>query len=191
MAKRSGKKSATGIALALLVGLYAYASPIANEKFGWNLPALNQPSGDRAAADALPAPPQVAPNLKYGLLREIGRERFMSPAGLIYTPGSREGHRLKHLERHTVDDPDRPGPHGVFDGGMEKALQTIDNAYERAKKNQRTTKKEDRGRTVYTVDMGGRVGYVGGRDGNRRRKPAARRVQLVLEDNRMITAYPK
>lgn len=73
---------------------------------------------------------------------------------------------------------------------MEGALATIDRAYERAKKNQRTTKKVDDGRTIYTVDMGKRVGYVGGRDGNRKRKPMARRVRLVLEGTRVITAYP-
>ena len=130
------------------------------------------------------------PSLRYGLLREISADRYVSPAGLMYTPGSAEGHRLKHLQRHTEDQPNRPGSHGVFDGGMEKALKTIDSAYERAKKNQRTTKREDQGRTILTVDMGGRVGYVGGREGNRKRKPMARRVRLILEGNRVITAYP-
>ncbi|MFK8111760.1 MAG: hypothetical protein AB8B91_06145 [Rubripirellula sp.] len=138
--------------------------------------------------------PQASPadgDLLYGLLREVSSKRYVSPQGLLYTPGSAEGHRLEHLRRHTKDDPGRPGSHGVFDGEMEGALKTIDRAYERAKKNQRTTKREDRGRTIYTVDMGGRVGYVGGRDGNRKRKPMARRVQIVLEGTRVITAYPK
>lgn len=129
-------------------------------------------------------------DLAYGLLREISPDRFISPEGLLYTKGSAEGHRIKHVERHTKDQPSRPGSHGVFDGELPGALKTIDRAYERAKKNQRTTKKVDEGRTIYTVDMGGRVGYVGGRDGNRKRKPMARRVRLVLEGNRVITAYP-
>ena len=30
-----------------------------------------------------------------------------SPAGLLYKPGSREGHRLKHVMRHLDDIPDR------------------------------------------------------------------------------------
>ena len=128
--------------------------------------------------------------LRYGLLREISSDRFISPAGLLYTPGSAEGHRLEHLRRHTQNDPGRPGSHGVFDGGMEGTLATVDQAYERAKKGQRTTKKTDQDRTIYTVDMGKRVGYVGGRDGGRRRNPMARRVRLVLEGNRVITAYP-
>lgn len=130
------------------------------------------------------------PSLKFGLLREMQPDRFISPAGLLYTPGSAEGHRLKHLERHTVDQPGRPGKHGVFDGGMGKALSVIDQAYTKAKANVRTTKSTDQGRIVYTVDMGKRIGFIGGRDGNQRRKPMARRVRLILDGNRVITAYP-
>lgn len=130
------------------------------------------------------------PNLKYGILQSLGRDNYMSPAGLRYTPGSQEGHRLKHLERHTKDQPTRPGKHGVFDGGMEKTLQVLDQAYERAKKKQKTVTSQDRGRTIHTVDMGRRIGFIGGRDGNRMRKPMARRVRIVLEGNRVITAYP-
>lgn len=136
------------------------------------------------------AAPAADKDLKYGLLRKVGRERYLSPAGVLYTPGSAEGHRLEHLRRHTQDDPGRPGKHGVFDGDMEGTLATIDKAYEKAQTNQRTTKEVDGDRTIYTVDMGKRVGYVGGRDGNRSRKPMARRVKLVLEGNRLITAYP-
>ncbi|KAA1261823.1 hypothetical protein LF1_43830 [Rubripirellula obstinata] len=129
-------------------------------------------------------------DLLHGLLKEVSSNRYQSPEGLLYTPGSAEGHRLNHLERHTKDMPSRPGSHGVFDGEMAGALKTIDRAYQRAKKNQKTTKKVDDGRTIYTVDMGGRVGYVGGRDGKRRRNPMARRVRIVLDGNRVITAYP-
>lgn len=134
--------------------------------------------------------PSDAPELLHGLLKDLGNERYISPQGLLFTRGSAEGHRLAHLERHTVDDPSRPGKHGVFDGGMPGALKTIDRAYERAKKGQRTTKEMDEGRTIYTVDMGSRVGYVGGRDGNRLKKPMARRVRLVVDQNRVITAFP-
>lgn len=134
--------------------------------------------------------PSDAPELLHGLLKDLGNERYISPQGLLFTRGSAEGHRLAHLERHTVDDPSRPGKHGVFDGGMPGALKTIDRAFERAKKGQRTTKEMDEGRTIYTVDMGARVGYVGGREGNRMRKPMARRVRLVLDQNRVITAFP-
>ncbi len=136
-----------------------------------------------------PQTPQADDDLVHGLLREVGRDRYMSPAGLLYGPGSAEGHRLEHLRRHTKDIPARPA-HGVFDGEMEGALKTIDQAYEKAKKGVRTTKKVDQSRTIYTVDMGKRIGYLGGKAGARKRNPMARRVRLVLEGKQVITAYP-
>ena len=137
-----------------------------------------------------PTKPPADASFLYGILSDQGNDRFLSPAGLIYGPGSQEGHRLKHVERHTIDDPGRPGSHGVFDGGMAGALATIDKAYRRAKTGSQTSKQEADGRIIFTVDMGSRVGYVGGSDGRRRKNPLARRVRLVLERNRVITAYP-
>jgi len=128
--------------------------------------------------------------LLHGFLQDFSKDQYLSPAGLIYGPGSAEGHRLNHLRRHVTDQPTRPGKHGVFDGNMQGALQTIDDAYQRAMKGQRTTKTTDHNRTIYTVDLGKRIGFVGGQDGSRRRNPMARRVRLVLEGKRVITAYP-
>lgn len=143
------------------------------------------------SAGATQTTAKTDPSLRYGILKSIGRDVYLSPAGLRYTPGSQEGHRLKHLERHTEDQPSRPGKHGVFDGGMEKTLAVLDQAYEKGTKGGHgTTKTEDDGRTIYTVDMGRRVGFIGGRDGNRMRKPMARRVRIVLDGDRVITAYP-
>ncbi len=147
-------------------------------------------SATTASATTAPQSASDSSELKHGLLQHQGNERYLSPAGLLYVRGSAEGHRLKHLERHTVDDPGRPGRHGVFDGGMEGALVTIDKAYRKAKAGTQTTKEEERGRVIYTVDLGSRVGFIGGQEGRRRRNPMARRVRLVLEDNRVITAFP-
>ena len=72
---------------------------------------------------------------------------------------------------------------------MQGALKTIDDDFKRAQKQQRTTETIDGSRTISTVDLGERVGFVGGQDGRRRRNPVARRVGLVLEGKR-ITAYP-
>jgi hypothetical protein len=243
--KRSNKSTTVGgAALAILIAVYAIVQPVLNDRFGWQLPGVQQfaqndgaavaekdekrpekkeavrtedtPAPDvkeQAATESKPKPgsgplanvrtktssqPQkTAPaesvandSLLYGILADQGNDRFLSPAGLLYVPGSQEGHRLKHVERHTIDDPGRPGSHGVFDGGMATALVTIDKAYRKAKTGSQTSTHEEGGRTIYTVDMGARVGYVGGSDGKRRKNPMARRVRLVLERNRVITAYP-
>ena len=160
-----------------------------------NAPASPKTHSKSRSAPASPKATSSVPkpsgeDLLYGILQEVSRDRYVSPQGLLYTPGSAEGHRLKHLQRHTKDQPNRPGKHGVFDGGMEKALSTIDRAYERAKKKQRTTVTQEEGRTIYTVDMGGRIGFIGGQDGKRKRNPMARRVRMVLDGNRVITAFP-
>ncbi len=136
-----------------------------------------------------PQTPQADEDLLYGLLREVSRDRYISPNGLQYGPGSEEGHRLEHLRRHVKDIPNRP-VHGVFDGDLEGALKTIDQAYAKAKQGIKTTKRVDGRRTIYTVDMGKRIGFIGGRDGARKRNPMARRVRLVLEGTQVITAYP-
>lgn len=164
------------------------ADPDATQDRGRKSDAAPRPNApvSRPAADET----QPDDTLKYGSLREIGKDRYISPAGLLYTPGSAEGHRLEHLRRHTEDQPSRPGKHGVFDGGMAGALKTIDQAYENAKIGKRTSTREEDGRTIYTVDLGQRIGFVGGREGNQKNQPMARRVQLVLDGNRVITAFP-
>lgn len=164
------------------------AEPDATKDRGRQSDAAPRPN----APVSRPAADETQPNdtLKYGSLREIGKDRYISLAGLLYTPGSAEGHRLEHLRRHTEDQPSRPGKHGVFDGGMEGALKTIDQAYENAKIGKRTSTRKEDGRTIYTVDLGQRIGFVGGQDGNQKNQPMARRVQLVLDGNRVITAFP-
>lgn len=146
--RRTSAKQTTwgGLALAVLIALYSFARPMLNERMGWQLPAVT--GNNAVVADSEPAkstkltPSKTSAdaNLLYGLLKDLGGDRYASPAGLMFTRGSAEGHRLDHLERHTEDDPSRPGKHGVFDGGMEGALKTIDLAYERAKTGSRTTK---------------------------------------------------
>ncbi len=45
-------------------------------------------------------------------------------------------------------------------------------------------------RTVHEVNLQRRIGFVGGQEGGRRGNPPATRVRLVLEDDRVITAFP-
>ncbi len=193
--KAKPTRSVGVLLLLALAVLYGLARPTLNERFGWDLPSV--PRSDGAARPS----PTVESKVEraeaagdtqrlYGLLEDLGDRRFLSPSGLLFTPGSAEGHRLDHLRRHVEDDPGRPGRHGVFDGGMEGALQTLDRAHEMAKAGDRTTQYQDDGRTIYTVDMGARIGYVGGREGRRLNNPVARRIRIVLEQNRLITAYP-
>ena len=130
-------------------------------------------------------------DLRYGMLREVSRDRYLSPAGLQYGPGSEEGHRLKHLERHLADMPDRPGKHGVFEGDMAQVLKWIDEAYVRGKQGAKGVRSsEEDGRTVYEVPFSKAIGYVGGRDGGKMRHPPAKQIRLVVQGKSFITAFP-
>lgn len=129
--------------------------------------------------------------LLYGILKETDRDRYVSVEGLQYNPGSAEGHRLKHLERHLKDMPDRPGKHGVFDGEMKDALKWIDDAYARGKRGAKGVRKtQEDNRTIYEAPFTQPIGYIGGRDGKRDGNPPAKRLRLVVEGNKFITAFP-
>lgn len=140
-----------------------------------------------------PEPPaqSVSDERPSDYLTEIGRETYRSPAGLVYGRGSQHGHRLKHLMAHTRDEPQRPGSHGVFDSHEAvEVLRLIDEAYSLAKSGRQTRTEREGPRTVHVVDMKRRVGYVGGEGGARRNNPTATRVQLIVEGERFVTAYP-
>lgn len=98
---------------------------------------------------------------------------------------------MLHLATHVRDNPSRPYKHGVFDGdGLSEAVAIVDEAYEKASAGRGVEVEREGRRTVYRVEMGRRVGFVGGQWGASRGRPAARRVQLVMEGDRLITAYP-
>lgn len=127
----------------------------------------------------------------YGFLKDLGRSKYESPAGLVYGPGSEEGHRLKHIARHLEDQPNRPGSHGVFKGAMKQFLMTIDDGYARAKKGVKgTTMKEDDGSVVYEVTFDKPIGFIGGETGGRKKNPAAKKLRLVVRGSNVITAFP-
>ncbi len=115
----------------------------------------------------------------------------MSPAGLVYTSG-RSGHRSKHVMRHASDEPDRPGPQGVFEAQGNNVFPLIDEAYEwiQSDSNRVKTIPEENGKTEHVIDMNRRIGYLGGETGARKNHPPLERLNLVLGDNRVITAYP-
>lgn len=204
-----------GIAIA-----YVVLQPQLNQWFGWSLPSVAALNGDEKAAkkeaktatktptkeatpERKPAPPtKTDPQPQedtsdnesdplYGFLQEVGRNRYESPAGLVYAPGSEEGHRLKHIARHLEDQPNRPGSHGVFKGGMKQFLTTIDQAYARAKAGDKgTTMSDDDGSMVYEVTFDKAIGFVGGEAGRRKKNPAAKKLKLVVRGSNVITAFP-
>lgn len=130
-------------------------------------------------------------DLTYGYLRAIGGGVYQSPAGLQFVPmGGEEKHRLHHVARHMEDQPTRP-VHGVFDGDMQQVLRWIDEAYTAAKSGDSRVKQVESGRRdVYDVRFDKPIGYVGGQSGRRKNHPDSRKLRMVLEGNKVVTAYP-
>ncbi len=186
-----------GVAIA-----YVILQPRLNQWFGWSLPSVASMVGDdKPLAKTTPKKSQAnRSNTKdpledsdplYGFLTEIGRSRYESPAGLVYGPGSEEGHRLKHIAKHLKDQPNRPGSHGVFSGDMKAFLIAIDDAYTRAKKGAKgTTKKDDDGSVVYEVTFEKTIGFIGGEAGEKNKNPEAKKMRLVVRGSNVITAFP-
>ena len=119
-------------------------------------------------------------------LKDIGRNQYLSPAGLVYT-GGRE-HRVDHVLRHCSDDPSKP-THGVFLGDAIDVMKMVDEAFELAKSGKANPKKSG-DKTTYTVSMGRVVGHTGGQKAKRGGRKELRRIKLVLAENRVITAFP-
>jgi len=119
------------------------------------------------------------------------RDEFRSTAGLMYVRGSVDGHRLKHVLKHAKDNLDKP-VHGVYSGDRDQILAWIDEAYMKGQKRGKGVRVESQGdRIVYTVDLGEKIGYVGGQVGERKGNPPCRYLRLVVqEDNEVVTAYP-
>lgn len=130
-------------------------------------------------------------DLTYGYLRAVGDGVYQSPAGLRYVPmRDDEKHRLYHVARHMEDQPTRP-VHGVFDGDMQQVLRWIDEAYTAAKSGDSRAKQVEKGRRdVYDVRFDKPIGYVGGQSGRRKNHPDSRKLRMVLEGNKVVTAYP-
>lgn len=198
-------------ALAILVALIAYVllQPRLNTWFGWQLPSIPALLGQENGAKPAPANKQretkssttptlgsektksTSSPLKYGILKSIGKDRYESPAGLVYVPGSEEGHRLQHIERHLSDDPNRPGSHGVFEGTMEQFLIAIDDTYRRARGHAKGTRtRNEEAETVYEAPFDRTIGYLGGSAGRERKNPPLQRMRIVVRGKNLITAFP-
>jgi hypothetical protein len=140
-------------------------------------------SSDRASSNA-------DSNKTESFLQPAGGRNLKSPAGLIYGIGPDGEHRLDHVMRHAQDDLDRPS-HGVFDGDQQTILQAIDDAYELVKSKSKFVKTDSsQGNTTHTVALGRRIGFEGGQKGQRSSNKPLKSIRLILDRERVITAYP-
>ncbi len=156
-----------------------------------NKPSAVSKSSSTASSGGAASPKQADEDYKYRILKPVGRDRYESPAGLIYAPGSEEGHRLAHIAKHLEDQPERPGSHGVFEGDMASFLVAIDDAYKRARGHAKGTKSRvEDGMTVYEAPFDQTIGYLGGTEGARKRNPKLKKMRLVIRDRNLITAFP-
>ena len=204
---RSGKiKLRWLIAIGVLAVGYFLLQPMLVRSLGINLPGFGDlvagstqtretasTADDQTESANSPISKNKIPADK--LLEEIlngnSRQVYKSAAGLRYTRGSAQGHRLKHLMAHAVDEPNRPGQHGVFDTDDPSAVVAIvDQAYLQAQTGRDTRIQNEDERIVYDVNLRQRIGYVGGQSGNRRNRPAAKHLRIVVEGDRLITAFP-
>ncbi len=124
-------------------------------------------------------------------LEPAGRGAWRSPEGLLYTDGPQGETRIEHVMRHARDDPSRD-IHGVFSASSrDDILALMDRAYALAKENSPNARQRSNGdRSEWTIDLPETIGYVGGQEGKRRDFPKTNRLKLIVEDDRVITAYP-
>ena len=204
------------VGLILLVAGYVYGRPTLEKWTGMDLPSLtgedDRNAGENEIDDAKPpgndfdysvnfpadsSTPKTSDSVSATSksskfeLNEIGRNKFESPAGLVYSMGPRGEHRIDHVLRHGKDMPSRP-VHSVFEGDRDAILAVIDDAYEMVKSQPKRVKSSREGnRTEYTIDMQREIGYEGGRKGKRNGFPALRKLKLVIQNKSyVVTAYP-
>jgi len=102
-------------------------------------------------------------------------------------------HRIEHVMRHSRDMASRPA-HGVFigNGDRDTVLQLIDDAWKLAEaKSPKAKYEKSRGNDAWTVNMGRKVGFDGGKKGQRNGGKSLNSIKLILANgNQVITAYP-
>ena len=119
----------------------------------------------------------------------VGDGTFRSEAGLIYGPDPNPAfaNRVDHVQAHAIDNPARP-LHGVFSGD---ALELTDEAWGIAQNGAGVVTIQQGPRTVYYVNMGRDVGYIGGATGAATGNPSVTYIQIVVENgNEIVTSFP-
>ena len=191
-------------AILLVVG-YAYAHPTLEKWTGLELPALMEEEPNRDAErergvnvtpieepqNQTPAKVERESSSDKFELKELNRNKYESPEGLIYAMGPRGEHRIDHILRHAKDNQSRP-VHSVFEGDKDLILRTIDEAYALIKASSNRVRSSREGNRIeYTVDMKRRIGFEGGQKGKRNNFPQLKRLKLILQnENYVVTAYP-
>jgi RHS repeat-associated protein len=175
-----------GAFAAVTVGGVVLAKPLITAALACaNNPACKEKAVN-TVQEALPSEEQAvqqAPQ-QLGTLRSIGQSLWESTAGLRYgvDPDPSIGNRVQHVLQHAADIPNRPGLHGVFNAGRSGTLAVIDEAWTLAQRGGAgVTTIQQGARTVYVVDMGRQIGYVGGQVGAATGNPVTNFVQLVIE----------
>jgi hypothetical protein len=197
--KKLGTAGLIGLVVAAVIYLVVIQPWVAT-RFGVTLPTLVDISEPPASYPAPRTPPSAKTENPQrhadggdlsDVLTETGRDTYRSAAGLRYTRGSQHGTRLAHLMSHTRDESDRVGQHGVFDSDdPATVVRLVDEAYMKALAGEDSKSDREGDQTDYMIDMKRRVGYVGGQSGNRRGKPPAHYIRLVVQGDRLITAFP-
>ena len=144
-----------------------------------NSKPTNSPAPAKPPGGALPA--------KWSGLKSIGRGKFESPSGLVY-----DQYRIDHVMEHSRDNTDKPS-HGVFTATtQDEVLALIDEAFDLTKKRgpPQVITEDEGDRTAYTVNLNRQIGRAGGQSGARRRNPPLQKIKIVVEEARVITAYP-
>lgn len=198
------------VIMGVLVVGYFVAAPVLNQQLGWNLPAVTaeeEPAEEEQPTSRdVPAPPHETHQKRSGSQNESHQdaqleaivagqssEVYTSSAGLRYTRSRADGHRIRHVMLHASNEPNRPGPHGVFDANdPAEVIALIDEAYQQALRGEQTRRTNEDNGIRYDVNMGRRIGYVGGQKGARSRppNPPATKLRLIVNDDRLITAFP-
>lgn len=186
------------VGLAVIALGYFLVQPVLERSLGIDLPGLDDMAANTQSSGGPSANRPDAKEVRVtssGELAKIlsSRDRadYRSAAGLRYTPESQHGHRLKHLMAHCQDEPGRPGQHGVFDSNdAATVVALVDEAYLQAQTGRDTRTQREEDRIVYDVNLRKRIGYVGGSSGKRKGNPPARHIRLVIQGDRLITAFP-
>lgn len=127
---------------------------------------------------------------KSGHITSIGKNYWKTRGGLFFKGKDPDGKtRLEHIMRHASDSPSRP-KHGVFSISKAEIIELLDETW--SSTGGSSQKGPERGvKTVFTYDTGRDVGYLGGREGLKKKYPKLRSVRLVVNNKKeVITFFP-